>query len=140
MKPSSVLCASVVALAALALTSVGTSAATNLNTSRSNIYRTINPSDPKAVQACTSGGGKVGKDPNGHDACITTATPTPAPVGAINLNTSRSNIYRTINSSDPKAVQTCTSGGGTIGKDKDGNTVCIRPVGMKGDFSRGTTP
>jgi hypothetical protein len=71
MKTSSVLCASLVALAALALTSDGAFASINLNSSRSNIYKAINPSDQNAVNACTKGGGTVGKDPKGHDACVT---------------------------------------------------------------------
>ena len=71
MKTSSVLCASIVAVAALALTSDGAFASINLNSSRSNVYKAINPSDQSAVSACTKGGGTVGKDPKGHDACIT---------------------------------------------------------------------
>jgi hypothetical protein len=71
MKTPSVLCASIVALAALALTSDGAFASINLNSSRSNIYKAINPSDQNAVSACTKGGGTVGKDPKGHDACVT---------------------------------------------------------------------
>ena len=61
MKTSSVLCASLVALAALALTSDGAFASINLNSSRSNIYKAINPSDQNAVNAYTKGGGTVGK-------------------------------------------------------------------------------
>jgi hypothetical protein len=71
MKTSSVLCVSIMALAALTLTTDGAFAATNLNSSRSNIYKVINLNDQNAVNACTKGGGKVGKDPKGHDACIT---------------------------------------------------------------------
>jgi hypothetical protein len=58
-------------LAALALTSDGAFASINLNSSRSNIYKVINPSDQNAVNACTKGGGTVGKDPSGKDACVT---------------------------------------------------------------------
>jgi hypothetical protein len=75
MKPSTVLYAFVVGLAALTLTSDGAFAALNLNTSRSNIYKSINPNDQNAVNACTKGGGTVGKNPKGKDACI---TPVPA--------------------------------------------------------------
>ena len=71
MKTSSVLCASLVALAALALTSDDAFASINLNSSRSNIYKAINPSDQNAVNAYTKGGETVGKDPKGHDACVT---------------------------------------------------------------------
>ena len=76
MKSSPVLCASIVALAASALTTDGAFAAKNLNSSRSNIYKSINPGNQSAVDACTKGGGTVGKDPKGKDACIT-----PAPAG-----------------------------------------------------------
>jgi hypothetical protein len=63
----------IVALVALTLTPSGALAVTNLNSSRSNIYKAINPNDPNAVNACTTGGGRVGKDPNGRAACITPA-------------------------------------------------------------------
>ena len=71
MKTSSVLCASIVVLAALTLATDGAFAATNLNSSRSNIYKAINPNDQNAVSACTKGGGTVGKNPKGQDACFT---------------------------------------------------------------------
>jgi hypothetical protein len=67
-------------------------------------------------------------------------TGTPAPVGSIRLNSSRSNVYRIVNPSDLKTAQACTNSGGTIGKDNDGDTVCVKPRGMKGDFSRGAAP
>lgn len=73
MTTSSVLCASVVALAAITLTINGALAVASLNTSRSNIYKAINPNDPNAVNACTKGGGTVGKNPKGQAACITPA-------------------------------------------------------------------
>jgi hypothetical protein len=76
MKSSSVLCALVAVSAALALTTDGALAAINLNSSRSNIYKSINPSNQSAVDACTKGGGTVGKDPKGKDACITPAPAT----------------------------------------------------------------
>jgi hypothetical protein len=75
MKTLSVLCASIVAWAALTLTTDGAVAAINLNSSRSNMYKSINPNDQNAVNACTKGGGTVGKNPKGKDACI---TPVPA--------------------------------------------------------------
>ncbi len=75
MKISSILCASIVALAALALATDGAFANSNLNSSRSNIYRAINTSDAAAVSACKKDGGTVGRDPDGHDACV---TPKPA--------------------------------------------------------------
>ena len=71
MKTSYVLCASLVALAALALTSDGAFASINLNSSRSNIYKAINPSDQNAVNAYTKGGGTVVKNSKGQDVCIT---------------------------------------------------------------------
>jgi hypothetical protein len=64
------------ALAALTLTIDGAFAAINLNSSRSNIYKSINPNNQSAVDACTKGGGTVGKDPKGKDACITPVPPT----------------------------------------------------------------
>jgi len=75
MKTSSVLCASIVALAILAPTG-GVFASIALNSSRSNIYKTINPKDQNAINACTKGGGTVGKDPKGRAACITPAPAT----------------------------------------------------------------
>ena len=50
-----------------------TTDSSNLNLSKSNvnIYRKIKPSDQNAINACTSGGGSVGKDRKGQDACIT---------------------------------------------------------------------
>jgi hypothetical protein len=74
MKTSSLLRASIVALAALTLATDGVFASIALNSSRSNIYKAINPNDQNAVKACTKGGGTVGKDPKGQDACITRAT------------------------------------------------------------------
>jgi hypothetical protein len=71
MKLSTVFCASFVALATLTLATDGAFASINLNSSRSNIYKAINPNDQNAVSACTKGGGTVGKDPKGHSACIT---------------------------------------------------------------------
>ena len=65
------------ALAVAALTAFATGAlaqaSANLHASRSNVYKFINPSDKAAVDACTKGGGTVGKDPQGKDACITQA-------------------------------------------------------------------
>jgi hypothetical protein len=53
------------------------------STSKSNSFKAINASDPAAVAACTKGGGTVGKDPKGKDACVTPESK--------NLNSSRSN-------------------------------------------------
>jgi hypothetical protein len=75
MQISAVLCASIVALAVLTPTTDAAFAAINLNASRSNIYKSINPNNQSAVDACTKGGGTIGKDPKGRDACI---TPVPA--------------------------------------------------------------
>jgi len=46
-------------------------AAATINNSKSNTFKAINASDPTAVAACTKGGGTVGKDPDGKDACVT---------------------------------------------------------------------
>ena len=88
--------ASIVALAMLALTSVDASAATIIKGTKSNT------SDR-----------------------ATTGTPAPTPEGAISLNSSRSNTYRTINSSDPNDVQACKTGGGHVGKDPNGHDACM---------------
>jgi len=61
----------VFAAAALAMTVNGAFAAVTVNNSRSNTFKAINVNDAAAVSACTKGGGAVGKDPKGHDACIT---------------------------------------------------------------------
>jgi hypothetical protein len=71
MKISALLCASIVALTALTLASQGAVAASAVNNSRSNTYKAINVNDAAAVAACTKGGGTVGKDPKGKDACVT---------------------------------------------------------------------
>jgi hypothetical protein len=74
MKLSSLLCAAAVAVAALTLASDGAFAATaadTVATSRSNSFKAINPNDAAAVAACKKGGGSVGKDDKGNDACIT---------------------------------------------------------------------
>jgi hypothetical protein len=71
MKTSSVLSALIVALMAVALTSDAALAAITVNGTKSNTFKAINASDPAAVAACTKGGGTVGKDPDGKDACIT---------------------------------------------------------------------
>ena len=72
MKLSTAFCASIVALAALTLTAdAAFAAAITVNGTKSNTFKAINANDPNAVQACTKGGGAVGKDPKGHDARIT---------------------------------------------------------------------
>jgi hypothetical protein len=48
---------------------------------------------------------------------------TPAPAGAINLNSSRSNIYR-LDNRDPNAAKACSSQGGTVSNDKAGQKIC----------------
>ena len=70
MKLSPLFCASVVALAALALTADGASAAKNLNSSKSNIYR-LSSTDPNATKTCTGGGGVVATDMDGQKVCAT---------------------------------------------------------------------
>ena len=85
MKLLPILCAGLLACAAFAVSVDVASAATNLNSSRSNIYK-INPNDPNAEKACTDGGGKVSTDENGQKICTK-----PEPANAINLNSSKSN-------------------------------------------------
>ena len=77
MKRTAVLLASCVTLVGLALTADGALAAIALNSSRSNIYKPIDPHNPGAVKACTDSGGKVGKDPKGEDACINSGDAVP---------------------------------------------------------------
>ena len=78
MKISSMFCASIVSVAVAALAANAAFAATTIKGSHSNSssYKSINAKDASAVAACTKGGGKVGKDDKGQDACIT-----PAPEG-----------------------------------------------------------
>jgi hypothetical protein len=97
MKLSSILCASLVALAALSLAAEGTYAASSIkssksntsdktatiNTSKSNTYK-LDPSDPNAEKSCTDGGGAVSTDKGGNKICT-------KPDDAINLNSSKSN-------------------------------------------------
>ncbi len=73
MKPLSIVCASFLALAALTVTAT---AATSVNSSKSNSDLRIDPNDPKAVKACTDGGGTVTKDAAGNPVC---RKPTPQP-------------------------------------------------------------
>lgn len=47
---------------------------------------------------------------------------------SINLNSSRSNVYRI--SKDQNAAKTCITGGGTVSTDKDGNKICTMPAGL----------
>lgn len=71
MRTSSVLCASLVALAALAMTTDGAFAATTVHGGKSNSSdKVINLNDQAAVSAC-KGGGTVGKNSKGQDVCIT---------------------------------------------------------------------
>jgi hypothetical protein len=68
MKTPAVLCASIVAMAVFIPASEMAFAAT----SKSNVYKAIDPKDKDAVSACKKDGGKVGKDLGGHDACVIT--------------------------------------------------------------------
>jgi hypothetical protein len=86
-----------VAVAALVLTTDSAFASINLNSSRSNVYRTVNPRDPKAVQTCKASGGTIATDPNGRPACVT---------------------------SDPNAFQACKGHGGRAGKTASGVAFC----------------
>jgi len=69
MKFSSVLCAALVAVAALTLASQ--SALADANQQVVTSFRAINVNDPAAVAACKKGGGTVSKDAKGKDTCIT---------------------------------------------------------------------
>ncbi len=51
----------------------------------------------------------------------------PAADGAINLNSSRSNIYR-LAPNDANADKACTDKGGIVSTAKDGNKTCTIPV------------
>src|ERR1019366_5957437 len=104
MKPSSLVCASIAALAALALTTDSVFASIALNSSRSNVYRTINLNDPEAVPACKASGGTVWTNSKGQSGCVT---------------------------SDPKAFQACEDQGGTIVKGSNGEDICM-PHGKAG--------
>jgi hypothetical protein len=86
-----------VAMAAVALTADSAFASINLNSSRSNVYRTMHPHDPRAIPACKASGGTVGADPTGKPACIT---------------------------NDPKAFQACKDHGGRVGKTANGEVFC----------------
>jgi hypothetical protein len=46
---------------------------------------------------------------------------------SINLNSSRSNIYR-LDPNDQNAAATCIKGGGAISTDSDGQKVCTKPT------------
>ena len=52
-------------------------AATNLNSSRSNIYR-LDPKDPGAAAACTKTGGSVSTGNNGQKLCTKPEAAAPA--------------------------------------------------------------
>ena len=41
-------------------------------------FKAIDPKDQKAIKVCKAGGGWVGKDTNGNDACVTPNPSTPA--------------------------------------------------------------
>ena len=66
MKTSSVLYASIVALAVLIPAGEGAFAAQK----RAYVYKSIDPNNKDAVKACKKDGGKVGKDLGNKDACV----------------------------------------------------------------------
>ena len=66
MKTSSVLCASLLALAVLIPAGEAAFAAQK----RAYVYKSIDPKNQDAVKACKKDGGKVGKDLGNHDACV----------------------------------------------------------------------
>lgn len=127
MKPSPILCASVVALAALALVADGAFAATTVKSGKSNSSEkmttaTTRPAPVSSINLNSSRETTVGNEQ------FRTINPNGPNAGAEihpSLNSSRSNTYRTINSGDPKADQACTAGGGKVGKNAKGQDACI---------------
>jgi hypothetical protein len=75
----------------------------------------------------------VYKEPNGpcKTGCFPPKGMSPIPGGgsaaSINLNSSKSNIYR-LNPSDPNAAKTCVRVGGTVSTDASGQRVCTTPA------------
>jgi hypothetical protein len=69
MKLSSILCASVVALAGLALTANGAFAAAKVVSHSNTNNNRLDPNDPNAEKACTDAGGKVSADEHGQKSC-----------------------------------------------------------------------
>lgn len=82
MKLLPVLCSTLLASAVL---SAGVASATNLNSSRSNIYR-LDPSDPNGEKACTDSGGAVSTDKDGQKICTK-----PEPASSTTVKSSKSN-------------------------------------------------
>lgn len=81
MRPSSIACASLVTLAALAFAADGALAAVNYNSSKSNSGNfTFDPkSDLGAAKRCADGGGTVKPGPGKVSACIMPNKPASAP-------------------------------------------------------------
>lgn len=71
MKMSALLCASAVAVAALALMAEGALAAP-VKGSKSNNFR-LDPTNPNAAADCIKAGGKVATDKDGNKVCSTPA-------------------------------------------------------------------
>ena len=64
---------------------------------------------------------------NTSAAFITAALIAAAPaLGASNLNSSRSNIYR-LDPKDPGAAAACTKAGGSVSTSNDGQKLCTKP-------------
>jgi len=119
MKISVTLCASVLALATLALTVDGAFAATNLNSSKSNVYK-LDPNDPNAAKACTDKGGIVSTGAGGQKTCTTPS----AACSATNISAGTSS---SLDTNDAAAVKACFDACGTISTDQAGQTICTKP-------------
>jgi hypothetical protein len=87
----------------LAMTAFSVEAATNLNSSRSGIYRAVTGAWDDA--ACLEAGGTLGEQ-DGLKLCFLPAA------AAINLNSSKSNIYRAIGGAGEEA--SCLNAGGIV--------------------------
>ena len=85
MKLFPILCVGLLSSTAFFSSADVTFAATNLNSSRSNIYR-LNSNDPNAATACTASGGTLSTDKDGNKICV---KPEPASTTIIR---SKSNI------------------------------------------------
>lgn len=121
MKRSSILNTGVLCAALFLATMAAGFAASNLNSSRSNIYK-LAPNDPDPEKTCVDAGGAVFTDQAGQKVCI---QPAPVPAQATNLNSSRSNR---INPNDPNGDKACTDGGGAVFTNKAGQKMCITPA------------
>lgn len=126
MQLSIITSTSIVALAAAALLAGGASAAPNLNSSRSNIYK-LDAGNPDAEKQCVDEGGRV-KDgtcvlpegppqpaeattvksskSNSSERTGDTGGGSPQPAGSANLNLSKSNINRTGDTPQPAEATT----------------------------------